>query len=112
MKKNKFNFAIYFLLISVSFLIISTSIVSFYPSNCYANGISKVNGKELPQTAQNLAWTTDGNPVCTSDREQLDFRMCSDGEGGAIFTWHEQVSLNDYDIYAQHIDSNGQLHWG
>ncbi|MDB4442715.1 hypothetical protein N9219_04780 [bacterium] len=37
--------------------------------------------------------------------------LISDGSGGAIIVWVDRRTINDANIYAQKIDSNGQIQW-
>jgi hypothetical protein len=58
-------------------------------------------------------WSYDpavNTPVCTNSGGQTMIQMISDGTGGAIFTWVD--TRNAYqDIYAQHIDNQGNPLW-
>ena len=56
-------------------------------------------------------WTADGVAVCTSDREQYNPRIVSDGAGGAIIAWHDLRSQANYDIYAQRLNAVGTPLW-
>jgi len=58
--------------------------------------------------------TCNSIPICTLINKQRNAQICSDGEGGAIITWADQrtgSSAEDYDIYAQKLDSNGNKLW-
>jgi predicted lipoprotein with Yx(FWY)xxD motif len=70
--------------------------------NIYAQRINS-NGTSL--------WTTDGVPICSEINKQENPTIASDGLGGAIITWQDYRSNTDYDIYAQRIDSNGNVQW-
>lgn len=60
----------------------------------------------------NTQWAPNGTAICTSEGSQLQSEICSDGVGGAIITWNDRRnSYPDYDIYAQKIDSNGNVQW-
>ncbi|MFX1364754.1 MAG: hypothetical protein ACFFCE_17515 [Promethearchaeota archaeon] len=111
MKKNRYFLGLCFLIFSVGFLGIATSRVSSLNFTNNANGNSKVNLKELPYIAQEIAWDEDGNPVCQDSYWQGYIRSCSDGAGGVIVSWSDFRNGVDFDIYAQHIDSNGQPQW-
>lgn len=50
-------------------------------------------------------------PVCTAENEQKKPHLVPDGSGGAVVTWEDSRSGNDYDIYAQRIDSSGAARW-
>jgi hypothetical protein len=60
-------------------------------------------------------WTTNGVAIDTisNNGTALLFPMIvSDGSGGAIITWQDpRNGTNDYDIYAQRINSNGTTLW-
>jgi len=60
-------------------------------------------------------WSTDpnvNNPICTTVNQQLAQRIVSDGHSGAIITWWDyDLSIGDYNIYAQRIDSAGVIQW-
>ncbi len=55
-------------------------------------------------------WTTNGVPVCTAPRHQRHPQLVCDGQGGAIITWEDYRS-DDYDIYAQRVNSKGAVNW-
>ncbi|MFX1502983.1 MAG: hypothetical protein ACFFDH_18630, partial [Promethearchaeota archaeon] len=112
MKKNWYFFGLCILLISISLLVTSTSITSFLASNDSDGKTSKETFKDLPNIAQEIAWDTDGNPVCQDSYWQGYIRSCSDGAGGVIVSWSDQRNGVEFDIYAQHINSNGQPQWG
>jgi len=58
-----------------------------------------------------VKWTHDGVPICTNPKNQADPQICSDGSGGAIITWFDYRSGTNYDIYAQHVNSEGVVSW-
>jgi len=60
-----------------------------------------------------LLWPANGKTVCLANCSH-NFRICSDGSGGVIITWADSrhYATNEWDIYAQRIDSNGNLMWG
>ncbi len=55
-------------------------------------------------------WTGDGIPVCTASRDQLEPKITSDGQNGAIIVWTDDRASN-YDIYAQRVDADGNIQW-
>ena len=57
-----------------------------------------------------LLWQQDGLIVCNANSEQKNTRIVSDGQGGAIVCWTDYRNGN-YDIYAQHINSKGNILW-
>ncbi|MGB5910143.1 MAG: caspase family protein [Promethearchaeia archaeon] len=56
-------------------------------------------------------WTINGVGICTASNTQDCPQICSDEEGGAIIIWHDYRDGIDYDIYAQRIDSSGNMQW-
>ncbi len=58
----------------------------------------------------NILWAPNGSAICTAVNGQGNPQICSDGAGGAIITWLDYRSVND-GIYAQRIDSNGNIQW-
>jgi len=60
-------------------------------------------------------WSTDptvNNAICTVAGDQFFPTIVSDGEGGAIITWFDsRVTANIGDIYAQRINSSGEVLW-
>lgn len=57
-----------------------------------------------------ILWAEDGVLVCDADEIQWSPLMVPDGFGGAILTWSDQQS-GSTDIYAQRIDTNGDMLW-
>lgn len=57
-----------------------------------------------------VQWTVNGVAVCTSDSNQLQPRIVSDGSGGAIIAWQDFRNDN-FDIYAQRVNSSGAVLW-
>lgn len=59
----------------------------------------------------NVLWTTDGAAVCSEVSDQSYFRqVVSDGAGGAIVSWIDHRNGGN-DIYAQRVDSDGDILW-
>jgi hypothetical protein len=55
-------------------------------------------------------WPVDGAPVCTADFDQSGPHLCSDGAGGAIIAWTDLTpGASIWDVYANHIDSDGHI---
>ena len=54
-----------------------------------------------------------GTVICNAYDDQWNPYASSDGNGGAFITWEDERNdpLNE-DVYAQHIDSDGNTHWG
>lgn len=58
-----------------------------------------------------VQWTTNGVATCTMATDQLKPDLCIDGAGGAIITWYDYRSTNNFDIYAQRIGAGGAIVW-
>ncbi len=50
-----------------------------------------------------------GRPVVDFERNQMEARMCPDGQGGAYFIWEDERdgAYPEIDIWAQHLNVNG-----
>ena len=59
----------------------------------------------------NLKWVNNGTAICSAGNNQLEPQIISDGAGGAIITWYDLRTSVNYDIYVQHINSNGTIQW-
>lgn len=55
-------------------------------------------------------WTANGVVVCDEVQSQTEPVAMADGSGGAWVVWLDYRNLN-YDIYINHIDGSGTLHW-
>ena len=53
----------------------------------------------------------DGLDIVDSSIYEYDPRLTSDGQGGAIITWVDYRNSPDDHIYAQRVDSYGNLLW-
>ncbi|MFX0138811.1 MAG: hypothetical protein ACFFDN_34540, partial [Candidatus Hodarchaeota archaeon] len=58
-------------------------------------------------------WGANGIGICTAVDNQYLFKVCSDDNGGAFIVWRDKRSGNllNYDIYAQHVNSSGNMRW-
>jgi hypothetical protein len=74
------------------------------------NGASDIYIQKINSNGS-LAWNANGVAVCNSIGVQINTKVCSDGNGGAIVTWQDKRNGNDYDIYAQKISSSGIDSW-
>ena len=62
-------------------------------------------------TTSMASWAPNGNPVSRGPGNQFVTVSVSDGAGGAIFAWQDGRTGLNYDIYAQHLDSQGNALW-
>lgn len=61
-----------------------------------------------------VQWAANGVAICTGDEGQYKPQISSDGTGNAIITWlddRDAVDSYDWDIYAQRVDSTGDVQW-
>jgi len=58
-----------------------------------------------------VSWQPDGMPVIVAEGNQIGPRIVSDETGGAIIAWSGYRGQNGYDVFAQRLDSNGDLLW-
>jgi hypothetical protein len=58
-----------------------------------------------------IQWTANGVALCTVSGDQLYPTIAANGSGGAIITWYDLRTGNDYDIYAQKVNSSGTVQW-
>ena len=56
----------------------------------------------------NPCWVEDGIAICTAAYSQEEPVAASNGLGGAIIAWHDYRG-DDYDLYAQRVDTTGVL---
>jgi hypothetical protein len=76
-----------------------------YASTQYDIYAQRVNGSGVVQ------WTANGVVICDAADWQQVPRLVNDGSGGAIITWQDYRSGTSEDIYAQRVDSGGQVKW-
>lgn len=58
----------------------------------------------------NIMWNFTGEAISVNPGNQSMAQLCSDRNGGAIISWYDDRN-GDQDIYAQKIDSNGNIQW-
>jgi hypothetical protein len=60
----------------------------------------------------NVEWTADGVGICAASGYQSFQKILADGSGGAVIVWQDARNGNPYnDIYAQRVDSLGNVEW-
>ncbi len=60
----------------------------------------------------NVKWTANGAIICNTPGGQINPKLIADGNHGAYLAWQDKRNGDDYDIYAQRIDSTGTIKWG
>jgi len=56
-------------------------------------------------------WQENGIPICTMKGDQYDYTIVDDGKGEAFITWRDQRNVEEWDIYAQKVDAEGNAKW-
>jgi hypothetical protein len=74
------------------------------------NGDLDIYAQRINSTGD-IQWNANGIPICNANHNQYDPQITSDGEGGAIIVWYDFRNEIDYDIYAQRINSTGEIQW-
>ncbi|MBS1635526.1 MAG: T9SS type A sorting domain-containing protein [Bacteroidetes bacterium] len=59
-----------------------------------------------------IQWTAGGVTVSNASDDQVNPSQVSDGHGGAIYIWEDHRNTADYDVYAQHLYTNGAVSVG
>ena len=60
-------------------------------------------------SAGNVKWTLNGSAICTAYESQYDPQLCRDGYGGSIIVWRDYRNGYDWDVYAQWVDTDGNV---
>jgi predicted lipoprotein with Yx(FWY)xxD motif len=84
------------LIVPLKTLLVSIVIISFLP---------------LIESPLYSEWSPNGTIVTEAVNGQYPPSIISDGTGGAILVWEDFRNIH-WDIYAQHIDANGNPLWG
>ena len=75
------------------------------------NSIRDIYAQKIDSNGDYL-WGDDGAVVVDVDGRQEDPLLVRDGNGGAYIIWRDYRDENYYgDIYAQHIDTDGNILW-
>jgi hypothetical protein len=77
----------------------------------YRNGTDYDIYAQRVDTNGNVKWTTNGVAIVTAAHDQSYQRLVKDGSGGAIITWQDLRNGTNYNVYAQRVDSNGNMLW-
>ena len=67
---------------------------------------------QVASSVNGANWVTDGIAISSATGNQYAPMAISDGSGGAIVVWQDgRRGAGNYDIYAQHVDADGNLLW-
>ncbi len=61
--------------------------------------------------AGNIKWQANGSLIVAYPLNQSNPKIDPDNLGGAIISWQDFRNGNDYDVYAQRVDSSGAVKW-
>ena len=56
-------------------------------------------------------WIPDDTVICNATNDQNYLQICGDGAGGIICVWEDERNGSDIDIYAQRVNSTGDVQW-
>jgi len=74
------------------------------------SGTTDIYAQRILSNGQ-AAWTINGVPVCLMGNIQFNAQIIPDTTGGAIITWQDRRNTTYDNIYAQRIDSYGNIKW-
>ncbi len=83
------------------------AIVAWYDNR---EGNNNIYAQRIGPNAEVL-WAAQGIAVCTAAGEQEYPEIASDGAGGAVIAWNNQVGSEQSEIYAQRVSKNGVCSW-
>jgi hypothetical protein len=107
-KRNVKIIRLIFLIVSAVYLPICSILIKTYYSRIRQSIAIKIETTQL-STAD--TWLPNGIAICTENYNQWYSQICSDGAGGAIITWEDERSGLKGDIYAQKVNSTGDVQW-
>ncbi len=77
----------------------------------YRSGLADIYAQRANSAGQ-ILWTTNGEPLCTAAGNQVFPAIAPDGSGGAIVAWADgRAGAGGVQIYAQHVSANGAPLW-
>ena len=75
----------------------------------WRNGDRDIYAQRVGATGT-VVWSANGAGVAVKVSHQRGSRLISDGAQGAVIVWEDSINGN-WDIFAQHINSNGATQW-
>ncbi len=86
------------------------AIIAWVDSRNSATTLSDIYAQRV-NNAGAVQWTANGVAISVVQDIQTSPSLIADGSGGAIIAWQDQRSGTNYDIYAQRVNSAGQVQW-
>ena len=74
------------------------------------SGTTDIYAQRILNNGQS-AWTSNGIPICTANDMQYNTQIIPDTTGGAIIIWQDRRNVTYDNIYAQRIDTYGNIKW-
>ena len=75
----------------------------------YRRGMQEVYAQRVNASGA-IQWGAEGVAVCVNPGVPANYKIASDGGGGAIVTWEDYRTLTA-DIYAQRVSASGDVQW-
>ena len=79
-------------------------------NDIYANKV--VNITIGPASSGIVYWGATGKIVSSATTDQSEPDICSDGASGAIVSFTDNAASNNWDVYAQRLNTGGTRTWG
>ena len=76
----------------------------------YGSGLPAIFGQRI-NSAGVVQWIADGVEIGEGIWGQYFAQIVSDGAGGAIITWEDELIFGSPDIYAQRVNASGVIQW-
>jgi len=76
----------------------------------YRSGEADIYAQRIGPNGNKL-WNSSGVAICTVEDRQYTPLICSDGNGGAIIVWANGSLTWPNGLYAQRVNSSGDLQW-
>ncbi len=77
----------------------------------YRSGTSYDIYAQRINSSGTVQWTGNGVAISAGAYDQFEPEITTDGSGGAIITWRDYRSGTSWDVYAQRINSSGNVQW-
>lgn len=89
----------------------SCGIIIAYTHLPYTPGVTGILAQRVDSMGT-IKWRKNGVVICDADESQSNPELVGDGHGGAIIVWGDaRNGPGVYDIYAQKVNSAGEIQW-
>ncbi len=109
----KIKFVLIFLIIFSNIFFLSINTIGSTSNLDILNNLNAKNNFVTSSGICKKVWGSSDIEICTEPYSQLAPQICCDENNSAIIVWQDynRSGLAEYDIYAQKIDSKGQIQW-